>query len=105
MIPIESSHNRAIGPGCIGSTMNIPQRDPVFAPKEKKAQVPTSGAKAFVTDPSDLAGDPRTRTQYAPAPPVALYTADCLAEHRSDVALPEQVPIRHWSFCASYQVQ
>lgn len=46
MIPVESSHNRAIGPGCIGSSVNIPQRDPVYAPKQKKAQMPTPGAKS-----------------------------------------------------------
>lgn len=64
MLPVESAHNRAIGPGCIGSSFNVPQRDTVNPPREKRVQEPLSGAKPFLTDPSDLAGDPRTRTQY-----------------------------------------
>lgn len=67
MIPVEPSHNRAIGPGCIGSSFNLPQRDTLYAPRQKQYQVPISGAKPFVTDPTDLAGDPRTRTQYVPS--------------------------------------
>eukprot|EP01025_Chloroclados_australasicus_P035420 TRINITY_DN3606_c0_g1_i1.p1 TRINITY_DN3606_c0_g1~~TRINITY_DN3606_c0_g1_i1.p1 ORF type:complete len:288 (-),score=16.81 TRINITY_DN3606_c0_g1_i1:276-1139(-) len=67
MNPKETKHSPAIGPGCAGPSINVPQAESIVRPHRPQAQLPLSGAEPFATNPSDLAmagAEPRKHTQY-----------------------------------------
>jgi hypothetical protein len=65
MIPRQSSHSAAIGPGVTGGSLAHPT--PVYAEQQHQRnapQAPTCGNEAFVVDPSAIpAGGHRQHTQ------------------------------------------
>ena len=66
MLPRQTSHSAALGPGCAGPAL----ANPIPASAERQharngALAPSCGAEAFVVDPAALAagGQPRKHTQ------------------------------------------
>jgi len=66
MLPRQSSHSAAIGPGVTGGPLAHPTPVNVEQQHQRNApQAPTCGSEAFVVDPSAVpAGDFRKHTQY-----------------------------------------
>ena len=54
MIPAASKHAPVIGPGVVPSAVSFGQQEAVVKPHHVTAQLPLSGADAFVTNPADL---------------------------------------------------
>jgi hypothetical protein len=65
MLPRQSSHSTAIGPGCTGGPLAHPTPPGADQQHQRNApQAPACGAEAFVVDPVALAGgEPRKHTQ------------------------------------------
>lgn len=68
MNPQETKHSAAIGPGCAGPSVNLPQESLIVRPHRAQAQYPLCGGEAFAVNPTDVpnvGGDPRKHTQCA----------------------------------------
>ena len=68
MIPSQTKHSPAIGPGVAWNSVNHPHDEKVVEVLKPRAQLPLCGAEAFAVNPKDLAhegAEPRKHTQYA----------------------------------------